>query len=74
VVFHHQPDTSLWVTTRLFCGADSDKLVVCVFGFFLIWKVPHKQKIGILTGITFQLALNVFAAPEETEEDYDMED
>jgi hypothetical protein len=46
---------------------------MCVW-FFLIWKVPHKQKIGILTGITFQLALNVFAAPEETEEDYDMED
>ena len=49
-------------------GTDRDFMWGFMLGFFvgfvmLVWvwmpNVPHKQKLGILTGICFQLALNV---------------
>jgi hypothetical protein len=36
--------------------------------------VPYKQKVGILTGISFQLALGVFSTPHVEEEEYDVDD
>ena len=47
-------------------------------GFFmLVWvwmpTVRHKQKLGILTGITVQLALNMLRPPQ-TDDDLDLQD
>lgn len=75
---HHQPPT-------IAVGTDRDFMWGFMLGFFvgfvmLVWvwmpTVPHKQKIGILTGISFQLAMNVFAPPEieNRDEEYVMED
>jgi len=53
-------------------GTDRDFVWGFLLGFFvgfvmLLWvwmpTVPHKQKIGILAGISFQLAMNVFGTP-----------
>lgn len=58
-------------------GNDRDFLCGFMLGFFvgflmLIWvwmpTVPHKQKLGILTGITCQLALNTLS-PQNTDDD-----
>jgi hypothetical protein len=58
-------DTQNWRSTL---GTDRDFMWGFLLGFFvgfvmLVWvwmpTVPHKQKIGILTGISFQLAMNV---------------
>lgn len=57
-------------------GTDRDFMWGFLLGFFvgfvmLVWvwmpTVPHKQKIGILTGISFQLALNVLHQEQEDE-------
>ena len=59
-------------------GNDRDFLCGFLLGFFvgffmLVWvwmpTVPHKQKLGILTGITVQLALNLLSPPPPSEED-----
>jgi hypothetical protein len=58
-------------------GTDRDFVWGLMLGFFvgfvmLVWvwmpTVPHKQKIGILTGISFQLAITVFVEPPPTTE------
>jgi hypothetical protein len=58
-------------------GTDRDFLWGFLLGFFvgfvmLVWvwmpTVPHKQKLGILTGISFQLALNVLREQEDDED------
>ncbi|CAB9500234.1 DUF2407 ubiquitin-like domain [Seminavis robusta] len=58
-------DTPLFRATTV--GTDRDFLWGFLLGFFvgflmLVWvwmpTVPHKQKLGILTGISFQLAMN----------------
>mmetsp|Transcript_26177 Transcript_26177/g.72213 ORF Transcript_26177/g.72213 Transcript_26177/m.72213 type:complete len:463 (-) Transcript_26177:6489-7877(-) len=58
-------------------GNDRDFLCGFMLGFFvgflmLVWvwmpTVPHKQKLGILTGITVQLALNTLR-PQPNDED-----
>ena len=58
-------------------GTDRDFLWGFLLGFFvgfvmLVWvwmpTVPHKQKLGILTGISFQLALNVLRQQEDEED------
>lgn len=55
-------------------GTDRDFMWGFLMGFFvgfvmLVWvwmpTVPHKQKIGILTGISFQLTMNVLRQSEE---------
>lgn len=57
------------VVTRTAIGTDRDFLWGFLLGFFvgflmLVWvwmpTVPHKQKLGILTGISVQLALSLF--------------
>lgn len=76
-IHHHQPTITV--------GTDRDFMWVFMLGFFvgfvmLVWvwmpTVPHKQKLGILAGISFQLAMNVFSPPDSDgkEEDYIMED
>eukprot|EP00980_Cylindrotheca_fusiformis_P003989 scaffold874_cov126-Cylindrotheca_fusiformis.AAC.22 len=61
-------------------GTDGDFVWGFVLGFFvgfvmLIWvwmpNIPHKQKLGILTGLSFQLAFNV--VQEETEDEFDQD-
>jgi hypothetical protein len=61
---------------RASLGTDRDFMWGFLLGFFvgfvmLVWvwmpTVPHKQKIGILTGISFQLAMNVMR--QENEDD-----
>ena len=61
---------------RPIIGTDRDFMWGFMLGFFVgffmivwIWlpTVPHKQKLGIMTGISFQLALNVFQQEEEDE-------
>jgi len=56
-------------------GTDRDFIWGFLLGFFvgflmLVWvwmpAVPHKQKLGILTGISVQLALSVFHSNEDT--------
>merc|ERR1712051_86951 len=51
-----------------FVGTDKDFVWGFILGFFVgfimlfwVWMptVPHKQKIGIISGISFQLALNL---------------
>jgi hypothetical protein len=63
-------------------GTDRDFLWGFLLGFFvgfvmLVWvwmpTVPHKQKLGILTGISFQLALNVLRQQEDDEDLVDEE-
>lgn len=65
------PQTSLF-PTRI--GTDRDFLWGFLLGFFvgflmLVWvwmpTVPHKQKLGILTGISLQLALTLLKNSEE---------
>mmetsp|Transcript_2787 Transcript_2787/g.6234 ORF Transcript_2787/g.6234 Transcript_2787/m.6234 type:complete len:113 (-) Transcript_2787:49-387(-) len=55
-------------------GTDRDFLWGFLLGFFvgflmLVWvwmpTVPHKQKLGILTGISLQLALSLLRANED---------
>lgn len=55
-------------------GTDRDFMWGFMLGFFvgflmLLWvwmpTVPHKQKLGILAGISFQLALGMLQAPDE---------
>lgn len=66
---------------RASLGTDRDFMWGFLLGFFvgfcmLVWvwmpTVPHKQKIGILTGISFQLAMNVLRNDDEydNEEDF----
>lgn len=61
---------------RTSLGTDRDFMWGFLLGFFvgfvmLVWvwmpTVPHKQKIGILTGISFQLAMNVLRQDNEDE-------
>jgi hypothetical protein len=61
---------------RASLGTDRDFMWGFLLGFFvgfvmLVWvwmpTVPHKQKIGILTGISFQLAMNVLQQDQEDE-------
>lgn len=61
-------------------GSDRDFMWGFMLGFFvgfvmLIWvwmpTIPHKQKLGILTGISFQLALNVVQEEQQDEFDQD---
>jgi len=56
------------VRTSSFVGTDRDFVWGFILGFFVgfimlfwVWMptVPHKQKLGILTGISFQLGLNL---------------
>lgn len=58
-------------------GTDRDFLWGFLLGFFvgflmLVWvwmpTVPHKQKLGILTGISFQLALSMLGGVEDTKD------
>jgi hypothetical protein len=67
-------------TTTTTLGSDRDFMWGFLLGFFvgfvmLIWvwmpTIPHKQKLGILTGISFQLALNVVQEEQEDEFDQD---
>ena len=60
-------------------GTDRDFLWGFLLGFFvgflmLIWvwmpSVPHKTKLGILTGISFRIALGVLDPEDEEPEDY----
>ena len=57
-------------------GSDRDFMWGFLLGFFvgflmLVWvwmpSVPHKQKLGILTGISLQLALSLLRAKEDDE-------
>lgn len=66
-----QQDTSLF---RSAVGSDRDLMWGFFLGFFvgflmLVWvwmpSVPHKQKLGILTGISLQLALSLLRAEDE---------
>ena len=59
-------------------GTDRDFAWGFFLGFFvgfimLVWvwmpTVPHKQKLGILTGISFQLAFSVMNGPDDTEDE-----
>ncbi|KAG7360830.1 DUF2407 domain containing protein [Nitzschia inconspicua] len=61
---------------RTSLGTDRDFMWGFLLGFFvglimLVWvwmpTVPHKQKIGILTGISFQLAMSVLRQENEDE-------
>lgn len=61
-------------------GSDRDFMWGFMLGFFvgfvmLIWvwmpTIPHKQKLGILTGISFQIALNV--VQEENQDEFDQQ-
>jgi hypothetical protein len=63
---------------RTSLGTDRDFMWGFLLGFFvgyvmLVWvwmpTIPHKQKIGILTGISFQLAMNVLKQDHEDEFD-----
>jgi hypothetical protein len=65
---------------RASVGTDRDFLWGFLLGFFvgflmLVWvwmpSVPHKQKLGILTGISLQLALSLLRVKEE---DVNLED
>jgi hypothetical protein len=58
-------------------GNDKDFLWGFFLGFFVgfvmlfwVWMptVPHKQKLGILTGISFQMALGMLRSSEKTDE------
>jgi hypothetical protein len=60
-------------------GTDRDFLWGFLLGFFvgflmLVWvwmpTVPHKQKLGILTGISFQLAMNFLKDSADPEADF----
>ncbi|KAL3916533.1 MAG: hypothetical protein SGILL_005135 [Bacillariaceae sp.] len=62
---------------RTSLGTDRDFMWGFMLGFFvgfvmLVWvwmpTIPHKQKIGILTGISFQLALNVMRQDNNEDE------
>jgi hypothetical protein len=62
---------------RATLGTDRDFMWGFLLGFFvgfcmLVWvwmpTVPHKQKIGILTGISFQLAMNVLREDDNDED------
>lgn len=69
---------SLPRSTELFrtsIGTDRDFLWGFLLGFFVgflmlawVWMptVPHKQKLGILTGISIQLGLSLLRARDET--------
>jgi hypothetical protein len=68
--------TSGETTWRTSLGTDRDFVRGFLLGFFvglvsLVWvwmpTVPHKQKIGILAGISFQLAMNVLRQENEDE-------
>ena len=57
-------------------GSDRDFMWGFLLGFFvgflmLVWvwmpSVPHKQKLGILTGISLQLALSLLRAKDDDE-------
>jgi hypothetical protein len=57
-------------------GSDKDFLWGFFLGFFVgfvmlfwVWMptVPHKQKLGILTGISFQMALGMLRSSENNE-------
>ena len=58
-------------------GTDRDFFWGFILGFFvgflmLLWvwmpTVPHKQKLGILTGISFQLALSMMRSQDDTDD------
>ena len=60
-------------------GTDRDFMWGFMLGFFVgfvmilwIWlpTIPHKQKLGILTGLSFQLAFGV--AQDEQEDEFDI--
>jgi xanthine/uracil/vitamin C permease (AzgA family) len=60
-------------------GTDRDFLWGFMLGFFvgflmLVWvwmpTVPHKQKLGILTGICLQLALGMLKNAEHGDDDF----
>ena len=66
--------------SRGHAGTDRDFAWGFMLGFFvgfvmLVWvwmpTVPHKQKLGILTGISFQLALNVLNDDEEEPDEFE---
>jgi len=61
-------------------GSDKDFLWGFFLGFFVgfvmlfwVWMptVPHKQKLGILTGISFQMALSMLRSSEKSESSTD---
>lgn len=65
---------------RTSIGTDRDFMWGFLLGFFvgflmLVWvwmpSVPHKQKLGILTGISLQLALSLL---RDQDEDVNLED
>ena len=71
------PDPQMFRTT---VGTDRDFLWGFLLGFFvgflmLVWvwmpTVPHKQKLGILTGISLQLAMSLLRS---TDDEMNMED
>ncbi len=71
------PDPAMF---RSAVGTDRDFLWGFLLGFFvgflmLVWvwmpTVPHKQKLGILTGISLQLAMSLL---RKTDEDQILED
>jgi hypothetical protein len=65
-------NNTVLTTTRM--GTDRDFLFGILLGFFvgfwmLVWvwmpQIPHKQKLGILTGISIQLALTLLRSHDE---------
>mmetsp|Transcript_8829 Transcript_8829/g.13555 ORF Transcript_8829/g.13555 Transcript_8829/m.13555 type:complete len:130 (+) Transcript_8829:1384-1773(+) len=77
-LFHHLSSASENFSTRTTVGTDRDFLWGFLLGFFvgflmLVWvwmpTVPHKQKLGILTGISVQLALSVFHSNDQGGDD-----
>lgn len=64
-------------------GTDRDFMWGFLLGFFvgflmLVWvwmpSVPHKQKLGILTGISMQLGLSLLRSRDENDGAVDLED
>mmetsp|Transcript_23062 Transcript_23062/g.32198 ORF Transcript_23062/g.32198 Transcript_23062/m.32198 type:complete len:357 (-) Transcript_23062:146-1216(-) len=77
-LFHHLSSASENFNMRTTIGTDRDFLWGFLLGFFvgflmLVWvwmpTVPHKQKLGILTGISVQLALSVFHSNDQGGDD-----
>ena len=71
------PFRSANTSNSVVVGTDRDFMWGFMLGFFvgfvmLVWvwmpTVPHKQKLGILTGICFQLALNVLQQDREEDD------
>ena len=76
-LFRFSTDTPLFRASSI--GTDRDFLWGFLLGFFvgflmLVWvwmpTVPHKQKLGILTGISFQLAMSFLKDSSDAEADF----